>query len=307
MRPGRELRIAIAVIALSAAGAASAELTFEPTLDLALNWVDNIELAPPDDPAIEDWVLEAIPGFTLDYKGTRATAQAEYALTTLFSADDSDRNQVYNTGDALLTADIVERWLFVDVAGSYSQQTIAPERPVNSSLLFDTNNVADVAAYRVSPYVEHDFRYAHLKAQYTAARVDYLDDDPLNEVVLGDSEHRDTLFVFESPEDDTGRLAWRVQYDSQHAMYDEASDFRYEEATAELGWRVTPTFKILGRSGLESDLGVSLSDGGLDNTWWEAGFDWQASRTNRLYFVGGERFYGNTFNGLLEHKARVFR
>lgn len=308
MRGRTSFRLSCAVfVAACPLSGALAETEFTPSLAAAVSWVDNIELAPPEQPAEEEWVFQAIPGFSFEYQRTRARATVDYQLTGLFYANVSDRDEAFHNADATLNVDIIERWFFADVDGSYSQRTIEPERAVNAPLLFKTDNIADVATYNVAPYLRHEFRRAVVEARYARGEVKYTDEDPLGEVLLDDSTNEQHLFLLESPEEDDGSLTWRLGYEGQRTSYDVSQDFRYEQASAELGWRLMKSFKLFGRGGLESDLTQDVTVGGLDESWWEAGFDWVSSRGNRLMLAAGERFFGRTVRGLWEREARMLR
>ena len=301
----RSLLICSLAAAVVPASGAFAAAEFTPRLNLGLTWTDNVLLAPPGGNEESEWIWQLIPGFAFGYTGTRFHANLDYQWTGLFYMNDSDRNLGYHTATVGLGAELVPKWFFLDLAGTYDQHTITPERPVDQNLLFETNNVADVATYNITPYIKHDFQKATLEIRYAMGWVDYTDEDPLGQVVLDDSDNTDFLFTFHSPDEDDARLTWGLSYESEEANYEVSQSFVYDNATAELGWRLSRSFRVFGQGGKETDLNQGFTDGGLDEPWWSAGFDWTPGQGNRLTISGGERFYGHTFGVTAERRARL--
>ncbi|HKZ72640.1 MAG TPA: TIGR03016 family PEP-CTERM system-associated outer membrane protein [Steroidobacteraceae bacterium] len=295
------------MLAAALPGAAmGAEIEFTPTVDASVTYTDNIELVPPGAAEESEFVLEAVPGFDWSYESARIKSGLGYRLTGLVYANDSDRNQAYHSGSLSFGSTLLEQWLFLDASGDYLQSTIEPRRAVNSNLMFQTQNVTDVGTYQVSPYVRHEFRRAVLEARYSRGWVKYRDEDPLQQLTLDDSENEERLATIGNRDDDDAKLTWQLTYEGQIAHYDLAADFQYEQAAAELGWRLNTSLRVFGRGGQESELTQDLTDGGLDTSWWDAGIELR-SEQNRLIFSYGDRFFGRSMSGSWERTARVLR
>jgi uncharacterized protein (PEP-CTERM system associated) len=108
-----------------------------------------------------------------------------------------------------------------------------------------------------------------------------------------------------SSADDMARLTWEARYENQEALYEVSSPFRFESATGQLGLLLGTTFRLLGSGGVESDILASTIDGGLDESYWEAGFRWKPSKLSTVEALYGEHSYGPTYNVRIDHKARL--
>jgi hypothetical protein len=285
--------------------AAHAEFEFKPVLAASVSYVDNVDLV---DTGEEDaLVLEAKPEFVTTYKSERVNGRLDYRLTSL-TFDDSDRNQVYHEADGSATFDIIQRWFSTDIGGRYLQRTIDPERPVNSSFMFDTANLTDVGTYNVAPRLLHEFRTFVVDASYNRAWVKFKDIDPLTPTTVEDTENEQTAFALHSRDDNPNRFTWALRYSRERALYKISRDFEYETAGVELGYRATARTRLFVSGGAESDLAQNLlrgEDGGLDQNWWEVGTEVQLNRFNHFLVAVGDKFYGRSYRVAWDREARV--
>jgi len=301
--------LACALVATFGSSLSYADVTFTPSVSAGVSWIDNIELTPPGQPADEELLLELVPSFGLEYKSSRIAAELFYQLTGLAHANDSDRNQAYHEADGVVDLQLVENLFSLEAGGTYFQRTVDPERPSNTSLVFDTNNLADVATYRLTPKVRHEFRHALLDASFTKAWANFVDEDPLQQVALEDADSEQAHVALSSLEDDGGAFSWLLGYDRRRVLYDVSSDFVFENATAELGRRVSARIKVFGRGGVETDLAADPTgeSAGLDEGWWQVGAEWRVNRSNYFTFAIGERFFGRSIAAAWDREARVLK
>jgi len=286
-------------------GPAAAETTFEPYVSLELMWLDNLNLAGAGEAKQEEYIAQVSPGLRFNQQSERLDSYLDYRLQALFYEDDSNLNDVLH--NANLSADItaIEDWFFVGIDGSYFQSLLDPERPQNADNLFNVGNISDTAAGRITPELRHRFGGVLFDARYSIGIVDYRGSQDAQQDVQLDDSRNDEGSVQLSNADKEARLAWVAGYEYQHVDYDVALPFEYEQAFAELGVRVGSSLRLIARGGAESDPFDTLADGGLEESFWSAGFQYQRGERFELRVLGGERFFGTSWEAQLRSKGRI--
>ena len=289
---------------------ARAEVDFRLLADVDATWVDNINLVSgndPLDPKQSEYVLRAAPGFIFEQTGQRFNSSLEYSLQSYFYAENDDRDSAYHQGNLSANAILVPDYFFVDVAGSYGQTVIDPSVATTSDLLFESVNTADALTAQASAAFRHEYdnmladvRYTRGIVQYTVASEDAVTlFEPLQDV---DTQSGYATF---GSVDELARVSWKLHYENQEATYDTAPRFRYESANAELGLLLGNSLRLIGLGGLESDPLLDTTQGGLDESFWEAGFRWRPSLRTALEAFYGEHSFGEVYRGSLTHEARL--
>lgn len=284
---------------------AAAELEIEPRIAVATTYIDNVDLVSDDLPKEEEVVGQIFPGLYLLSEGSRHRIELDYTMQALFYSEDSDRDGVDHQAAATGEFTLVDNWFFVDVDGQYTQQLIDPTRAVPTSNLFDDGNLADVTAGSIAPYLRHDFSRAQIELRYLYGRTDYSGTDTLGNE-LDDARNEELLARLISRGEDT-LLTWRLEYNSQSADYDFSLPFKYDQLEAELGLRLTPTWRLVAIGGIESDLFTDPEEGGLEESYWMAGFRWRQDPIGEFEILAGQRFFGNAYRFSWERRARVLR
>lgn len=307
MNHRKKARAAVVAALAGAAvcGPAAAETTFQPYFGLDLMWLDNLNLAAPGQTKQEEYIAQVAPGLRLTQKTQRLDAYLDYRLQGLFYEEESDLNDVLH--NASLSADLtaVEDWFFVGLDGSYFQSLVDPERPANAGNLFNVGNISDTAAGRITPELRHRFGGVLLDASYSLGIVDYRDDSDQS-VLLDDSRNEDGVAQLSTADQDAP-VTWLARYEYQHAEYDVALPFEYERALAEIGVRIGSSLRLIGRGGEESDPFDVPANGGLEESFWAAGFEWRRGERFQLRVLGGERFFGTSWEALLRANGRVLQ
>jgi uncharacterized protein (PEP-CTERM system associated) len=297
----RPLAIALALCLLPAAGHAQSE--FEFSVLVSESWVDNIDLAPDNVPAEEEWVTQVVPAINWDYESRRAQVSLDYRLQALFYAEDSDRDEVLQQAVLTTWAELVADWFFVDLAGSIDDVPVAPTAPVNVDNLFDTDLLAEARAVQVTPYLEHAFGPVTALASYNYGMVDY---GPVRsgDFVLDDATQYDARGELRSSDED-GVFTWLASYNATKTDYEIAPTYRYDTAGLELGYLIVTNFRLLAGGGYESDLTEDQEGGGMDEPYYEAGFEWDVGPRTRVEGRVGERFYGTSYAFRWQRTGRV--
>ena len=293
-RRARARLLALSIAALCAAPAATAaDWKFEPRASLGLTWLDNVNLAPSGLEESET-IVELKPGFSLTGEGPRVDASLDYDAQGLWFSDNSDLDDVYHQALGRGTFELVQRQLFLDGSLRFDQQNIDPARSLANSNLFNTGNRADTFVYSVSPY--HVGRLGSwgeslVRLQHQGVRYSNFDE---NLFQLQDSETNSASASLGSPRERRG-FSWRVSGSTATTEFDTAPDFAYDRAALDVGVPVGLRTRLTATAGQESDIVADRTAGGLDETFWYVGLEWQPSELQTLEVRVGDRFYGNAY------------
>ena len=289
MRLRPEALLAVAFLATGAA----AETKFEPRISVGEAYESNVTLAPPDG-ELHDWVTEVKPGFSLSHQGPRLELDLDYDLQALYYAENDDYNDVFNSLYGSGTAELIDQRFFLDMDASYYQSNADPAGRVATSNLYRTGNSTDVGTWQVSPWLRQPIgKAAEAMLRYTLGQTDFHNTE--NELSdLEDSDLQRFDFNVGTPADATG-WTWRLDYLNTQVEYDEAPEYQYQRAGAELGVPIGSRNHLLMSAGLESDLEEDRSDAGLDTEWWNVGWRWTPTARQTLEARVGERFWGNDY------------
>ncbi|NHA15386.1 TIGR03016 family PEP-CTERM system-associated outer membrane protein [Thioalkalivibrio sp. XN279] len=286
--------LALSVAALCAAPpATAADWKFEPRASLGLTWLDNVDLAPSGLEESET-ILELKPGFSVVGASPRVDARLDYDAQGLWFADNDDLDDIYHQALGRGTFELLERQLFLDGFLRFDQQNIDPARSLVNSNLFNTGNRADTFVYSVSPY--HVGRWGEwgeslLRLQHQGVRYSNFDENVFN---LEDSETNSASASLGSPRERRG-FSWRLSGSTATTEYDAAPDFAYDRAALDIGVPVGLRTRLTATAGQESDVVTDRTAGGLDESFWFVGVEWQPSERETLEARVGDRFYGSAY------------
>jgi uncharacterized protein (PEP-CTERM system associated) len=288
---------------LSACGTldtARADITFIPRIGAGVTWSDNFNLASHDEPKQDDTVIDATPGFAFAHRSQRMRSTVDYELRYFDFLSSDNGAQTFHELDARSDIDVVQEWLALSLAASYGQTLRSPTgQGVYANGIFSFGNLTDQGTARISPKLNHDFSWGNLSAEYIQGWVEYDDD------LLPDSQDRIATAAVTFG-DEESRLLTRFGYSTDTIAYESGTArYEFERAFAELGWRVGRNLRLIAQGGAESDLAATVREGGLEESFWNGGFEWQPDRSNHLRVLAGERFFGNTITAEWTRDSRL--
>jgi len=282
---------------------------FEPRLEAAAQYANNINLAQDGQDQVDTFGLEVAPGFYASYSSGAVLAAIDYSLIGR-AWDDSDFNDVSQQLSANGQWRAVPEWFSVSGQASYSDVVLDPRNGLNYGGLgiFGGGNLAEVATVGVTPMFEHRFKDVLATAQYSYGRTWYLNEGKgqptVGFVSNQDSTDQGANLRIGSAESDA-RLTAAVFYDWQKSEFDTALPYEFERAGLDLEAQLARTLRFVGDVGKESDLDASSTQGGLDSDFWSAGLRWQPNERSSVEGRFGERFFGTSYSGSITHKARM--
>jgi len=281
-----------------------------PRIESALMLVGNINLASNSEDEVDVAGFELVPGIYASYTTPRAQAALDYSLIARAFEDD-DYNDVSHRLSANGLYSVVPEWMFIRGQASYSDTVVDPARSYNygGTGLFDRTNLVETATALVEPGIHHEFRHVVMDASYSYGGVWYLEDKnnpPPATLFSGtndDAINQRALFSLGTA-DPEAITTLRGYYEWQASDFDRSLPYRYERAGAELSLRIVESLRLVGDGGSESDLDQSTTDGGLDTTFWHAGFEWRPDSHTELDARYGERFFGDSWSASLSREGR---
>lgn len=263
----------------------------EPRVALRESWTDNIALQNRDARQSE-WVTELSPGISIAANGARLKANLDYALTGLFYARDSQRNDHQNALNAFGEFEAVENFLFVEARSQISQQLVSAfgARPVSNTS--DTQNRTETRVFSLTPYIKG--RIA------SAAAYDLRFDEAMfrsNNSQVSDSNVRTWSGKLESTSD-LARFGWSVDFKDQRYDVKDGLDTETRLARGSLIYHLDRSLRIFVRGGRESNnyFGEDRSE-----TIHGAGVEWNPTARTQLSAESDKRFFGRGYRYSVRH------
>jgi len=252
-------------------------------------WADNLLLNDGGFGEASSLAFEFEPSIRLLQDADRVKSRLDYSLSYITYAENLEDDQAFHNLDAGTEMAVVPELLFLPANVGYAQALIDPTGPGSYGAgLIGAGNLSDVLTFRVSPRLESRGSRGSILLQYSVGQVSF----GAPELEGGNDQGLTAIVGIGDPE---GTLAGRIGYLTQKSNFDISADFRYDSAFGELGFRFTKDLRLLGRGGLESDIEGPIAGGGLDNTFWTAGFEWRATRDDVFEAFIGDRFYGTSY------------
>jgi uncharacterized protein (PEP-CTERM system associated) len=265
-------------------------------------WADNILLVDSGFGETSSLAFEIEPSLELIQDSDRIKSRLDYTFSYITYTESLEDDQAYHNLDAGTEIAVVPELVFLPANVGYTQALVDPT-DVGSygGGLFGAGNLSDVFTYRVSPRLESRGSRGSVLLEYTYGHVAY--DAP--ELEDADDQGLAAILGIGDPE---GSLAGRIGYLKQKSTFEgeDVEDYLFDTLFGELGFRVTKDLRLLGRGGLESDIEGLVADGGLDETFWAAGFEWRATQDDMFEAFIGERFYGTSYEARWVRTSRRF-
>jgi hypothetical protein len=301
--PGLALTSSLSIaLLLCLAATANAEWRFAPRVVTEATYTDNIRLDPPAS-AQEATVLHLAPGFALDGGTQRFKATVDYELGGYFYTNLTDSNQTVNTLDATATAELLPELAYLDLLGRAGRTVVDPAEPIATGDYYTGANFTDVAMWRATPRIVHDFG-GDVKAllSYDYGTIYYLE-DLAGGVQLPNLMTREAKFSLEHAAT-PGSIGWSTKFTRQEAQYEGLESAVFSDAEGTLELPLDQRFWVVAVAGGESDVSKSITAGKLDSFYWEGGFHWIVTSNQQLRLTMGRRYFGNAYSADYSLKGR---
>jgi uncharacterized protein (PEP-CTERM system associated) len=265
----------------------------EPRVSATQTFTDNVELM--DSKKRADSITQATVGVRAASESGRIRGFFDYSLSKQLYARTHEKNTTNNSLNAFGTAELVDKWAFVDVNANISRQAIS----AFGTQSLDRNNVnsnsTEVANFRISPYVRgRALSELNYEARYTVAGTRSRSSQ------ASDIDETDALFRIGS-DPAVGKLSWSADLSRQEADYSLGRDTQADRLRLVLTYSINPQLNVYGIAGRESNNYASVdkeshSSGG-------AGLNWALSERTRVALEAENRFFARTHKISFEHRT----
>ncbi|MEK7792063.1 MAG: TIGR03016 family PEP-CTERM system-associated outer membrane protein, partial [Pseudomonadota bacterium] len=235
--------------------------------------------------------------------GRRFKLDSNYMMNNLIFAENPDRSRIRHRLSANGTAELMRDLFFVDGSAAIFQQNTSLLGAQTTDNINLTGNRADMRVYSVSPYLRHRFQdFATTELRYTHGIVESSAGGLRN-------SQRDSYQFSLNSGDYFRILNWGLNY-VHNTIHIDGNNFRsgrtieMERSAANLRYNITPRFGLTAVGGYERNSFISIR-GRSSSPFWTAGFVWAPDERTNISVRAGQRFFGPTFGGELDHRTRL--
>ena len=300
------------LLALSAATFAhAADWTVAPSIGATEMYSDNIFLTPAPN-QLSDFVTTITPGIRITGTGERLKASLNYSLQDINYAKYSSLDYITQQLNATGNATLIDQTLFLDAGASIAQQPLYMAGPMGLGNSSANGNLENVTTTSISPYITHRFNsFASGLVRYTHQTMDLSQAGPSNINGYGGgyglgmfNSTSDTALATLNSGSDFNNLLWGLNLSNTRISYEGMAPITLAQYSANLGYLITPRFKVIATGGYEDDSFAYIGQNPRSN-FWNLGFDWSPSVRTKLEVTEGERFFGRTHSLNFTHYARM--
>ena len=287
-------------------------LTITPRFNTSETYTDNIALAPSDQ-ATPGFITQLTPGVSIKDIGSQLKLNIDYSLLDMIYNNYGWEHTYYNQLNATGDLELIKKTFFIDASSSISQQPLSLFGPVSANGANLTGNVANVRTETISPTLVHNFDEEFIaQAKLTRTAMNFSEAGPAAYGIIGTpppgynsnfafsgSSNIADLYVANGAE--FTNFLWKLDYNNNQSTYPGFPSTTVSLLTTDLGYLITPEFKLTSQVGYENDNFVYIGPR-PQGLFWNVGYGWSPSQRTRLEMSTGERFYGRTYLLNLSHR-----
>jgi uncharacterized protein (PEP-CTERM system associated) len=263
-----------------------------PSVSLQETFSDNVSLVAGN--RRSDWITDIAPGVRIDGRTAHVKMNLDYRLHELVYAQGGRGHQTQQSLSSLGTIEAIDKFLFVDMSGTISQQRISAFGNQSASSYSINDNSTETSTYRLSPYVKGRFGgYADYEGRYSRTSV-----RSKSSAASGvDSQVWSGRLSGDTP---LAALGWAVDADRQEA------DYEFGQKNHSEHWRGFGNYRV------NSELKLSVSAGQERNNYLSAnttsynthgfGFDWRPTERTDVSMFKEKRFFGDGHTVTINHR-----
>lgn len=268
---------------------------FEADVELGIIRTDNLLLAQ-DGMEESEIVYTVSPLLSLTTEGDRTQASIRYRPEAYFYDTVSNADDVFHVLDASLTTALLPERLFLYLNGVNFQSSVTPEGSLPTTNIPVSQNRQSSRILEVRPYWQQKIAGADLLLE-VAYRDLKNDEDQFQS-----SDERSAEFELNNFARQQG-LAWGLGYTYRKIEFDNSSPFEFQRANVNLGFWASQQLRLFVSGGQES-ASNSFSDAGLDEDYWEAGFQYAPNERLNLEVAAGDRSFGTSYRAALDYRMQ---
>lgn len=255
---------------------------------------DNVHLSNAAQQQSEQ-ITEVSPGISMSSYGSRFKGQLDYSLSEISYAQGSLPRHRQNALNAFGTLEAIEKWGFIDINGSISQQAISAFGTPSNNSTFNSINQTEVSNYRISPYARghlgslasYDIRYSRSTLRSDAAALGGVVTEDSVVKVAGDSTLKS--------------LAWEANTSRQSVDFSAGRPTESDRLDLGLVYAISPQLSVSANVGRESNNYTSLEK--IDSGTSGIGLRWNPSSNTKFSATINRHSFGDMHSLTFEHRT----
>lgn len=267
-----------------------------PRISVNETATDNVTLSSTNKKS--DLITDISPGISIDGSGGRAKLRFDYQMHNLVYAQDSSRNQLQNSLNALGTLEALENWFFIDASGTISQQSLSAFGGSSASSAVNANdggNTTETSTYRISPYLRGAVgNFADYQLRYN------LSTTHAKSALANNTTTRELVASLKGVTALTS-LGWSLDASSSTISYNTGRDNENDRLRGVLTYQFDPQFRVSLIGGREANNYQSLAK--ESHTTKGIGLDWSPTERTQLSLSRENRFFGNSNSISFAHRT----
>jgi len=272
--------------------ATNRQFSIVPSLSVSETLTDNATLSSAKR---YDAVTQITPSLQITSNGGRVRGFANYSLSEVVYARGTDSNRFQQSLNAVVKAEAIENFAFVDANASISQQNISAIGTPAPDTTLQSANQTEVRSVYLSPYAHGRLGSAlGYEARLNYSTTHSGSDAIGNSTNTGGSLHLGSDGAF-------ARLNWALDGSRHETDFTEGRKTRADVAVAALLFNATPDLQFSARGGREINNVVTLERQG--STTYGGGLRWAPSERTNLSVQGDKRYFGNSYAFKFEHRT----
>lgn len=293
----------VAILTMVSAGALAQEpasdagpgraVSIVPRVSFTETLTDNVALTHADRQS--DQITEISPGIRISIESARVKGILDYALNSIFYAQNSSPNRTQHALNSFGTLEAVDNWAFLDFSASISQQAVSAFGTQSIDNTSINANRAEVSSYRISPYVRGRLGdLARYEARYSRAATD------------SDAAARSNVTTVDGVVRITGdsafrRVGWSAEANRQQVDFSAGRPTEVDRLDLGLSYSITSQLRVSANAGREANNYTSVDKQSFSTSG--VGVSWSPSELTRLSASRGHRSFGDTHSLSLEHRT----
>lgn len=277
------------------AGGSGTGLVIQPRLTVTGIYTNNVNFASQN--SRSDFITEVAPGISIVSNGARVRGFFDYSLRSLTYASDLSSTSIQRALNARVTVEAVSNWLFVDLSGTISRQTISAFGLQTSDLTRNNPNVTEVSTYQISPYVRgrlpgivnYQVRYAETFSSSKASEL------------VSDVRTTEWSGRFS---DDYGnqKIGWSLQAISRRTDFKLGRTTENTQLLGTISYTVVPQLRFFSSAGQESN--NYLTPEQSTYSVYGYGLRWRPTERTQIDAERFHRFFGEGHRIVFNHRMQ---
>ena len=282
-------------VGLGSSGRALTQRGWEitPRIGMELSHTDNVRLQSDDKQS--DLIIRTSPGIRLQGQSARATAYVDMQVQQVDYVDTEGKDRIQRALNGMGTLEVLDNWLFLDLAGRISRQAVSAFGPPASGTDSINSNVIETTMYQASPYIqgrlfgETDYRVRLDNTWYSAKN------GPMRDTTI--------QAVQGSLTGGTGlsMLSWGLSADAQQSTYSNNAKNETDSVRGNLAYMINPQLRLTAIGGEESNNYIDFKQRTSSITGW--GFDWAPTERTKIGWTQENRYFGQGHNFSFTHRT----